>query len=60
VLNESEPVYEGDGQFRITLPDDIEGRKQTLSGDEETFDALLTEFVDRIEDELRQIFGFEG
>jgi hypothetical protein len=30
-----------------------------LPGDEETFDALLTEFVDRIEDELRQIFGFE-
>jgi hypothetical protein len=59
VLNESEPVYKGDGQFRITLPDDIEERKQTLPGDEETFDALLTEFVDRIETELRQIFGFE-
>jgi hypothetical protein len=59
VLNESEPVYEGDGQFRITLPDDIEQRRQALPGDKETFDAVLTEFVERIEDELRQIFGFE-
>nr|WP_302081094.1 DUF5783 family protein [Salinibaculum sp. KK48] len=59
VLNESEPVYEGDGQFRVTLPDDIEERRQALPGDKETFDAVLTEFVDRIENELRQIFGFE-
>jgi hypothetical protein len=59
VLNESEPVYEGGGQFRITLPDDVEQRRQALPGDKETFDAVLTEFVERIEDELRQIFGFE-
>jgi hypothetical protein len=59
VLNESEPVYEGDGQFRIILPDDMEERKQTIPGVEETFEAVLTEFVDRIEGELRQIFEFE-
>jgi hypothetical protein len=59
VLNESEPVYEGDGRFRVTLPDDIEERRQNLPGDEETFNAVLAEFVDRIEDELRRVFGFE-
>ncbi len=59
VLNESEPVYEGDGEFRVILPDDVGERRQTLPGDEETVDAVLTAFVDRIEDELRQIFGFE-
>lgn len=59
VLSESEPVYEGDGQFRVVLPDDIAERKQTLPGDEQTFDAVLTEFVDRIEDELRRLFKFE-
>ena len=60
VLNESEPVYEGNGQFRVTLPDDVEERRQTLPGDEETVEAVLTEFVDRVENELRQVFGFEG
>ena len=60
VLNESEPVYEGDGQFSVTLPEDVEERRQTLPGDEETVEAVLTEFVDRVENELRQVFGFEG
>jgi hypothetical protein len=59
VLSESEPVYEGDGEFRVVLPDDIEERKQTLPGDEGTFDTVLEEFVGRIEQELRRIFGFE-
>lgn len=59
VLSESEPVYEGDGEFRVTLPDDVEERAQALPGDEEAFDTVLEEFVDRIELELRQIFGFE-
>ena len=59
VLSESEPVYEGDGEFRVVLPDDVEERARSLPGDEETFDVVLEEFVDRIERELRRIFGFE-
>jgi hypothetical protein len=26
VLSESEPVYDGDGEFRVILPDDITDR----------------------------------
>jgi hypothetical protein len=59
VLNESEPVYDGNGEFRVLLPDDVEERTQSLPGDEETFNAILEEFTTRIERELRRIFGFE-
>lgn len=59
VLSESEPVYEGDGEFRVVLPDDLDKRAQTLPGDEATFNPVLDEFTDRIECELRRIFGFE-
>jgi hypothetical protein len=59
VLSESEPVYEGDGQFRVELPDDIDERRQALPGDEDRFQTVLEEFTDHIEAELRRIFGFE-
>jgi hypothetical protein len=59
VLSESEPVYEGDGTFRVTVPNDIDERKQSLPGDEETVDAVLAEFTTQIEQELRRIFEFE-
>lgn len=49
---------EHDGEFRVVLPDDLEERRRALPGDDETFDAVLEEFVDRIEHELRRIFGF--
>ena len=52
----AERNIEGFGRSSIVV---FEERKQILPGDEETLDALITEFVDRIEDELRQIFGFE-
>ena len=60
VLSESEPVYEGDGQFRVELPDDIDERARALPGDEDRFQTVLDEFTDRIEHELRCIFGFEN
>jgi len=59
VLSESEPVYEGDETFRVVVPDDIEERKQPLPGDEETFNAVLTEFTTQIEQELRRVFEFD-
>ena len=59
VLSESEPVYEGDGSFRVVLPDDATDGVRPLPGDEEAFDAVLDDFTDRIESELRRIFEFE-
>ena len=59
VLDESEPVYEGDGEFRVELPDDPHDRVQNIP-DEEKFDTILHEFVARIEIELSRVFGFEA
>lgn len=59
VLSESEPVYEGNGEFRIILPDDLEERAQSLPGDEEAFNTVLEEFTAEIKRELHRIFVFE-
>lgn len=59
VLDESEPFYEGDGEFRVELPDNPRDRIQNVSIDDEKFDATLQEFIERIEIELSRIFGFE-
>jgi hypothetical protein len=58
VLNESEPHYEGDGEFRVELPPDPYERAG-LSVDEERFEAVLDEFVGGIERRLRAEFGFD-
>jgi hypothetical protein len=59
VLAESEPFYEGDGEFRVELPaDPLEG----LSGvvvDAEKADTVLDRYVAEIETQLRSVFGFE-
>jgi len=60
VLDESEPFYEGDGQFRVELPDDPYDRLQGVVVDEETFEQVLERYVDRIEQELQAVFGFTG
>ncbi|MBV0903315.1 DUF5783 family protein [Haloarcula salina] len=59
ILSESEPMYEGDGDFRVVLPEDTAERAAALPGDEETFNAVLERFTDTIEQELRRIFEFE-
>ncbi|GGK80266.1 DUF5783 family protein [Haloarcula sebkhae] len=59
ILSESEPVYEGDGTFSVRLPDDTAVRAQSLPGDEETFDTVLSAFTDAIERELSRLFEFE-
>jgi hypothetical protein len=59
VLDESEPFYEGEGEFRVELPDNPRDRIHGVSVDDETFDAVLQEFTDRIENELSRIFGFD-
>ena len=59
VLNESEPFYEGDGEFRVELPDDPYERLSGVLVEEERFEQVLERHVEEIETELRRVFGFE-
>jgi hypothetical protein len=58
VLAESEPFYEGDGEFRVELPEDPGGRLSGVLVDDEKLDAVLDRYVEEIETELRRVFGF--
>ncbi|PGF15902.1 hypothetical protein CP556_07085 [Natrinema sp. CBA1119] len=58
VLNESEPFYEGDGEFRIELPNDPHGRLSDVLVEEERFETVLEAHVEEIETELQRVFGF--
>jgi hypothetical protein len=59
VLAESEPFYEGDGQFRVDLPPDpVEKLAGVVVADEKA-EAVLERYVTGIETELRDVFGFE-
>ena len=58
VLNESEPFYEGDGEFRIELPDDPYDRLQGVVVPEDKFEDVLAVHVEEIESELQRVFGF--
>lgn len=59
VLDESEPFYEGGSEFRVALPADTRDRVGEIPVDDETFEEVLREFVERIESELARIFGFD-
>ncbi|WP_121820957.1 DUF5783 family protein [Halostella salina] len=59
VLNESEPFYEGDGEFRIDLPENPGDRVTGIIVDDEKLDETLDIYVDELEAELRSVFGFE-
>jgi len=58
ILNESEPFYEGDGQFRVDLPEDPMERLTAVVVDDEKAEAVLDRYVEEIESELRAVFGF--
>jgi hypothetical protein len=60
ILNESEPFYEGDGEFRVELPENPTERVQGIIVDEEKLEMLLDVYVEEIETELRRVFGFES
>ena len=60
ILNESEPFYEGDGQFRVELPENPTDRVQGLIVDDEKLEEMLDIYVEEIETELRRVFGFES
>ena len=59
ILNESEPFYEGDGQFRVELPENPTERVQGVLVDDEKLTEMLDIYVEEIETELRRVFGFE-
>ena len=58
VLNESEPFYEGDGEFRVELPDDPYDRLTGVVVAEDRFEEVLEIHVGEIETELQRVFGF--
>ncbi|WP_158058546.1 DUF5783 family protein [Halorussus halophilus] len=60
VLNESEPFYEGDGEFRVDLPENPADRVTGVLVDDEKFEEILDIYVEEIETELRRVFGFES
>ena len=60
VLNESEPFYEGDGEFRVELPDSPTDRVQAIVVDDEKVEKTLEIYVEKIEAELADVFGFSS
>jgi hypothetical protein len=60
VLSESEPFYEGDGEFRVELPDEPYDRIEGVLVEESRFEETLAAYVERIEGELRRVLGVEG
>ncbi|PSP94648.1 hypothetical protein BRC91_05300 [Halobacteriales archaeon QS_4_62_28] len=59
ILNESEPIYEGNGEFSISLPDDPTDRLTAILVDDEKLETVLDRYVDELEAQHRRIFGFE-
>jgi len=59
ILAESEPFYEGEGQFRVELPEDPLSKLSGVVVDDEKAGAVLDRYVEEIEAELRSVFGFE-
>ncbi|WP_128476938.1 DUF5783 family protein [Halorussus pelagicus] len=60
ILNESEPFYEGDGEFRVELPENPAERVQGIVVKDEKVEEMLDIYVEEIETELRRVFGFES
>ncbi|SFC26891.1 hypothetical protein SAMN05444422_106148 [Halobiforma haloterrestris] len=59
VLNESEPFYEGDGEFRVELPEDPYDRLSNVLVERERFEEVLEIHVEEIETELERVFEFD-
>ena len=57
VLSESEPHYEGDGEFTIELPDDPAGRLEGVLASDEKVEAVLERYTDELRTQLRRVFG---
>ena len=59
ILNESEPFYEGEGQFRVELPENPTDRVAAIVVENEKLKQVLDIYVETIEEELRAVFGLE-
>ncbi|WP_276259931.1 DUF5783 family protein [Haloglomus litoreum] len=59
VLNESEPFYEGDGRFRLEVPEDPHGRVTSVVVGEEKFAGVLAAYRETVEREIARQFGFD-
>jgi len=60
ILAESEPFYEGDGEFRVELPEDPTDRLSgVLTADDEKVQTILDRYVEEIEAEIRAVFGLD-
>jgi len=58
ILAESEPFYEGDGEFRIELPEDATSRLSDVEADR--LETVLAEYTDELATQLRSVFDFEA
>ncbi len=59
VLAESEPFYEGDGQFRLELPEAPLDRLEGVLAPDDKAEKTLEAYTDRIESEIARVFGLE-
>ncbi|WP_340101095.1 DUF5783 family protein [Salinibaculum salinum] len=58
ILAESEPFYEGDGAFRVELPENPVEKLGGVIVDEEKAETVLDRYLDELEAELQAVFGF--
>jgi hypothetical protein len=56
ILAESEPFYEGDGEFRIELPEDAGDRLDGVDVVVDDLDAVLSDYTDELETQIRAVF----
>jgi hypothetical protein len=59
ILAESEPFYEGDGEFRVELPDDPTANLDGVIVDTGKAESVLDVYVEEIETQLQSVFGFD-
>jgi hypothetical protein len=57
VLAESEPFYEGDGEFRIELPEDPYDRIEGVLVDEGKFEGVMDRYVEELKSEIKRTFS---
>ncbi|ERH09021.1 MAG: hypothetical protein J07HX64_00773 [halophilic archaeon J07HX64] len=60
ILAESEPFYEGEGEFRVELPDEPAERLSAVVVDTERLEGVLERYVEELRTQLRSVFGFEN
>jgi hypothetical protein len=57
ILAESEPHYEGDGEFTVDLPEDPLSRLDGVIATDDQAEQVLDIYVEELKSELRNTFG---